>query len=771
MKSIFILLLAALAFAATAQPHKIHYQGLAVAANGKPIKNSTVGLRLSVLDSLPTGNTLYTETQTASTDAAGIFSTYLGGGTATAGTFANLPWANENDKFLKVEMDAQGGSNYHPMGITQLVSVPYAMAAGNSKLISDQFGNSIQIKYDGNGNPFIALVTKPIAGCNGNISIQGESYPIVQIGSQCWMAKNLNVGTMIISSSTLDSQRNNGVIEKYCYNNDPANCVTYGGLYQWAEAVQYFNGASNTANPSLAFESNVKGICPVGWHIPNDLEWGDLEIFLGGSSLAGGALKSISSLWIPPTIASNRYGFSILPAGFISPSGGSQLIGNYANFWTSTITGYSNSNAYYRELNSSSPVIGRSSYLLKENAFSIRCILDTCNPVSQANAGADQLNVCANSVNLVGNTPNNGSATWSILSGTGGSLGTPNAATIPFTGTRGNSYSLRYSITNACGSSADTVAVSLAPITTPANAGPDQLNLTGTTATLAANAPASGETGAWSILSGNGGNLSSINNPTATFTKGTDTAYTLVWTITGPCGSSSDTVNLRFPAPVGTACGQAVTYAGETYPTVQIGTQCWFQRNVNAGTMVLGANDQTNNGVLEKYCYNNDTANCATYGGLYQWAEAVQYQNGSSNTTSPNPAFTGNIRGICPTGWHLPSDAEYCTLTKFLDVSTICTVYGASSSTAGGLLKSTSFLWTSPNTGALNSSGFSAIPGGYCPSTGTFSNLSVNAGFWTSSQYYRASEAIYFGLFYLSSSVLRGSLYKNASFSARCTQD
>ena len=100
-------------------------------ANGKAIKNASVGLRLSVLDSLPSGSVLYTETQSASTDAAGQFSIYLGAGTASAGTFANIPWANGNDKFLKVEMDAQGGSNYQSMGTTQLVSVPFEIAASS----------------------------------------------------------------------------------------------------------------------------------------------------------------------------------------------------------------------------------------------------------------------------------------------------------------------------------------------------------------------------------------------------------------------------------------------------------------------------------------------------------------------------------------------------------------------------------------------------------------------------------------------------------------
>jgi uncharacterized protein (TIGR02145 family) len=383
-------------------------------------------------------------------------------------------------------------------------------------------------------------------------------------------------------------------------------------------------------------------------------------------------------------------------------------------------------------------------------------------PVTLANAGADQLNVCGSSVNLAGNTPSNGTATWSILSGLGGSFGTPNAATTAFTGTRGNSYSLRYSITNACGSSADTVAVSLAPTTTLANAGPDQLSLTGTTATLAANAPASGETGAWSIIAGSGGSLSGSNNPTATFTKGTDSTYTLVWTISAPCGTSRDTVNLRFPAPVGTACGQAVTYAGESYPTVQIGTQCWFAKNLNVGTMINGSVNQTNNSTLEKYCYNNNSANCTTYGGLYQWAEAVQYQDGASNTTSPNPAFTGNVRGICPTGWHLPSVAEWSSLETTLGGLVV----------AGGALKSTSGLWISPNSGATNSSGFSALPAGNRGPSGPFGNTGRGAYFWSPTPDVSGNShaAVYNLLYNWGGSTFTGNS-KSTGFSARCTQD
>jgi uncharacterized protein (TIGR02145 family) len=207
-------------------------------------------------------------------------------------------------------------------------------------------------------------------------------------------------------------------------------------------------------------------------------------------------------------------------------------------------------------------------------------------------------------------------------------------------------------------------------------------------------------------------------------------------------------------------CGQSVTYAGENYPTVQIGTQCWFQKNLNVGNMIQGANDQTNNSVLEKYCYNNDPSNCAIYGGLYQWAEAVQYQNGASNTTSPSPAFSGNVKGICPTGWHVPSDGEWNGLETFL----------GGISVAGGKMKSTSLLWTTPNIGATNSSYFSALPCGYRGTNGTFYDIGLNTTFWLFSEF-SSTNAILLSLYHNGSQIQRGPLDKSYGFSVRCLKD
>jgi uncharacterized protein (TIGR02145 family) len=99
-------------------------------------------------------------------------------------------------------------------------------------------------------------------------------------------------------------------------------------------------------------------------------------------------------------------------------------------------------------------------------------------------------------------------------------------------------------------------------------------------------------------------------------------------------------------------CGQDIIYEGKTYGTVLIGTQCWMKENLNVGTMIQGNSNQSNNGVKEKYCYNNDTANCSIYGGLYQWNEAMQY------------ITTEGARGICPEGWHVPTRAQFITLSE-----------------------------------------------------------------------------------------------------------
>jgi uncharacterized protein (TIGR02145 family) len=198
----------------------------------------------------------------------------------------------------------------------------------------------------------------------------------------------------------------------------------------------------------------------------------------------------------------------------------------------------------------------------------------------------------------------------------------------------------------------------------------------------------------------------------------------------------------------------AVIYEGQTYNTVLIGNQCWFKENLNVGTIIQGNQDMTDNGIIEKYCYEDDPANCATYGGLYQWDEMMQY------------TIQQGTQGICPAGWHLPTDVEWTTLTDFLGGEAIA---GGKMKTMGTIGAGTG-LWYAPNTGATNESGFTVLPGGLHDYYGGFFGLGYFAYFWSSTElltYY----AWFRLLNYTNLDVTTGSDFMYGGFSSRCLQD
>jgi len=383
-----------------------------------------------------------------------------------------------------------------------------------------------------------------------------------------------------------------------------------------------------------------------------------------------------------------------------------------------------------------------------------------CTPVpSVANAGPDQYYTDTTTVvTLGGNTPEYGTGTWTVISGTGGSFDNINDPNTLFYGQHCTMYTLKWTISNPCASTADSVNILFFSTPGIANAGPDQYNITGNFTILEANTPDNG-LGMWQILSGTGGILVSSTNPNTYFFGQTGELYELKWTISTQCASSFDTVHIDF----GTSfiCGVTPLIDirdGQTYTTVQIGSQCWMAENLNIGTMINSVGNQANNGTIEKYCYGNNTANCDEYGGLYQWDEMMAY------------SATQGVQGICPDGWHLPTDVEWCTLEQFVDPTITCSSTGWRGVDGGGKLKEAGTThWQAPNTGATNSSGFTAFPGGHRDTNGYFGNLTDHGYWWSSSE--GGSNAWRRDLTYDNAQVYRTSYSKNCGYSVRCIRD
>ena len=191
--------------------------------------------------------------------------------------------------------------------------------------------------------------------------IDGNVYNTVTIGTQVWMKENLKVSKYRngdpIPTNLTDAAWGAATTGAYSiYNNDAANNTTYGKLYNWYAVV------------------DSRNLCPVGWHVPSDAEWTTLENYLGGSAIAGGKLKSTSSLWSEPnTGATNESGFSGLPGGLRYTDGPYEYFGNLGYWWSSTES--STTNAWNRALDYGFGFANRN-FNNKQFGLSVRCLRD-----------------------------------------------------------------------------------------------------------------------------------------------------------------------------------------------------------------------------------------------------------------------------------------------------------------------------------------------------------------------------------------------------------
>jgi uncharacterized protein (TIGR02145 family) len=559
----------------------------------------------------------------------------------------------------------------------------------------------------------------------------GQFYQTKQIGTQCWMAENLNIGTMI---QGISNQTNNGIIEKYCYEDNITECDVYGGLYLWDEMMQYVT------------TPGVQGICPPtgGWHLPTDGEYCmmtqfidptvDCGIFGWSGTDAGTKMKSTAG-WYGGGNGTNASGFTALPGGERNANGIFNSLTQYGIFWSSS---ENPPNAWGRSLVYNLATILRC-YDDKGHGYNVRCVKNEGNqPPSQPT----NPNPPNNSTNQPINTqlswtctdPENDPLTFDVYFGTVNpppqvSIGQTAIAYNPGTLNYGTTYFWKVVAHDDHGNTTEGQVWSFTTATNQPPAQPSNPNPPNNSTNQPLNTQLS-----WTCTDPENDPLTydvyfgTVNPPSQVSGGQTATTYnpgtlnistTYFWKIVAhdDHGNTTEGPVWSFMTVSQTwLCGDPFTDPrdNQVYNTVQIGSQCWMAENLNIGTMIQGSNNQTNNGTIEKYCYNDSPANCDVYGGLYQWNEMMQYDT------------TQGIQGICPPtgGWHIPKWEEYGNLFSYLGGLSI----------AGGKMKEAGTMhWNPPNNGATNESGFTALPGGII-NTGSFWSLGDEAYFWSSTQ-------------------------------------
>ena len=361
MKNIFFLTLFLL-FAGTSfsqVPDCINYQTIVRDNTGALIKNSTISLKFSILKNSATGQEQYSETHAVTTNEFGIVNLKIGRGSTLSGSFESINWGTSS-YFLKTYLDANGGNNFTEMGISEMVSVPYAFFSGSiyvhysndTLYIGDQW---VYIPSGGNGSTG-----------NNVVDYDGNTYGTIVIGTQTWLSENLK-STNYSDGTVIDGC--------YDYNNNSSYGEDYGKLYTWDAAMR-------NASPSTSTPSGVQGACPSGYHLPSINEFQTLKDYVssvyGGGSIIGKALKEPGTNYWETGNGTNETNFGARGAGQMyiqSNAPQYQYIKENAYFWSTTQLSTNANQAMWFKFYDSGTVTTNAG-TNKTNGISVRCIKD-----------------------------------------------------------------------------------------------------------------------------------------------------------------------------------------------------------------------------------------------------------------------------------------------------------------------------------------------------------------------------------------------------------
>lgn len=636
------------------------------------------------------------------------YSSTTGGGAQIDGGTVRYCVVIECDAYNETTLSAEGGGVYIFNG--GLLS---------NSVVTECRGDKGPAVSGGNGTLINNTITRNYPTHCGTVAdYDGNVYPTVVIGQQCWTRKNLRT-THYHDGTAIPFGHTPSTTQPYYYVNyaaiTPQMLENYGYLYNWPAVM---NGAtSSNANPS-----GVTGICPYGWHVPSDAEWTEMTDFVnsqtyyrcnGYDAQIAKALASTSG-WTTTSnaceVGNNQGGnnatlFAVFPAGSY---GGNNTYNYYkgdACFWTSTA--YNSTSVWLRNLNNTYTTVRRY-HDDKFYGLSVRCVkqMGSSAPVVHTKPIIDA----------------DIHSTYAIAGGSCGDAGDPITA-----------YGVCWS-------------------TSPHPTINDNHTTDG-----------SGEANFTTQMSG--------------LTNGV-TYYVRAYAINGIGVTYGEEYSFTTNNCLDIT---ATDYDGNIYHTVYLGGQCWTKEHMKATHYSNGsAIPEYTNGAYYNHDYkfyfspNNDPNNVPSFGLLYTWTAAT---NGGSSSSNPS-----NVQGVCPTGWHVPSMAEWAQLINYVKSRDEYICDEENKYVSKALASTTGWQTTNDNVCSIgynqmdnNATGFSAMAAGR-HYYGTYDDYnttdykgqysyfwSSDGDSWNTAKYYYAS--------YGSVNYFTGSSYRLFGYSVRCVRN
>lgn len=642
MKKITLTIISVLfAIAILAQaPQGISHQAVIRNVANQLVANAPIGIQVSVIQGSSDGTVVYTETHLPTSNANGLISFVIGQGTVVNGIFDQISWAN-GPYFIKTQADPTGGTNYTIEGISQMLSVPYALFAEKvaGSVASNVYPPTVVAIEATNIESFSATMNSIVNAEGFSSTVDFEWGTTTAYGNTITAIQSPVTGSAeVIVNANLSNLQS---FSTYHYRIRATNAVnvSYSNDMEFSTLASAPQLTTNIITNILAFSATSGG------NITYD----------GGMPVSARGI--VWSTNPNPTLDNN---FTV----------GGEGTGSF----TSEMTGLIHATTYYVRAYATNAVGttfgNQRSFTTQSGIISLSTHVIT--------------DVTANSALTGGNITNDGSASVTA---------------------RGVAWSL--------------------------NPGP----------TLANHYTEDG--------SGMGSFTSAITGLTEGF------HYYVRAYATNGAGTYYGNERIFFAFD----CGSLLTDVdGNIYNTVLIGNQCWMKENLettkyrnNTSIEYPGSNNtawQTNNTGAYAW-YNNDISWKDSYGALYNW-HAVN-----------------NSNSLCPTGWHVPTDAEFTVLTDYL----------GGTSVAGGKMKSARTFpdphprWESPNAGATNESNWSGLPGGYRDPNGTFNHVGSYGYWWSTTVHASPNNAWYRYLNFNDGIVNRNYGGMAIGFSIRCLRD